>query len=91
MDLFALDHDLAGEFFMKYTGNRPEDTFVKYLGEYGYMGTLDNAAFFVQKKYWKNGTGQVAIYKDWEDDTDKKHWIGSVKKLALYHKTFCCY
>ena len=82
MDLFDLDYDLNGEFLMKYTGNSSEDI-RDYLGEYGYMGTLNNSAFYVQKKYWKDGTAEVAIYKDWEDDTDKNHWIGSVKYFCF--------
>ena len=92
MDLFDLDYDLDREFFMNYTGNRPKDAYVELLGEYGFMGTLNNAAFYVNKKCWKGGCNlgsqfiklyNVAIYKDWESDTDKNHWIGSVKYYSF--------
>ena len=65
---------------MNYTGSRAEDAYVEFLGEYGYMGTINNAAFYVQKKCWKDaceaggGTwilNAVTIYKEWEDPKNK--------------------
>ena len=89
MDLFDLDYDLDREFFMNYTGNRAEDAYVQFMGKYGYMGTLNNAAFYIQKKCWKDGCDETVgtlypvIYKEWEDGSDKNHWIGRVKYFSF--------
>ena len=90
MDLFILDNDLDGEFLMSYSGNRATDTWTTFMGEYGYMGTYNNAAFYVQKKCWKDGCElanvkwhPVNIYKESEDGSDKNHWIGRVKYFSL--------
>ena len=91
MDLFDLDNDLDGEFLMNYTGNRHNNIFIEFLGEFGYMGTLNNDSFYVQKKCWKNGCKAVAdfewrlviIYKHWVDGPDKNHWLGRVKYFSF--------
>ena len=91
MDLFDLDYDVGGEFMMKYTGNRSEEACVIFTGEYGYMGTINNAEFYVQKKCWKDGCNiplfgtwdLFTIYKEWEDGIDKNRWIGTVKYFSF--------
>ena len=90
MDLFDLDNDLDGEFLMNYTGNRTNNIFIEFLGEFGYMGTLNNDAFYVQKKCFKNGCKAVEdvkwyfviIHKDWKGP-DKNHWLGTVKYFSF--------
>ena len=91
MDLFDLDYDLGGEFMMKYTGNRSDEVWLSTMGKYGYMGTINNAEFYVQKKCWKDGCSipgrgtwdLVTIYKEWKDGLNKNRWIGSVKYFSF--------
>ena len=68
---------------MNYTGNNSEDVMLfgyKELvlnssSKYGYMGIVNNAAFYVHKKLWKSRKGLAVVYKEWEEDIKKDHWL----------------
>ena len=70
-----LDDDLIEAFTIEYTGNSTLHYQIEsVLGNYGYMGILNNAEFYVAKNN-KSGHWRGTIYKDWEGNDG---WIGTV-------------
>ena len=61
------------------------------LGEYGYMGMVNNAAFYIHKKLQMKGTTAAVVYKDWEEGVNKNHWLGTVRYFDFTSTILCTF